>query len=102
MTTILLVEDSAEQRDRCRLELEAEGYRVLEAEDGREALLLAKVESPDLVLMDLSLPGMDGLEALERMSDLRVRPRAIIYSSYQTCQRNYFSWGAQTYVQKNG
>ena len=61
--TILLVEDVDDTRYFMRLELEHLGYRVIEAEDGTRAVELALQEYPDVILMDLSLPNLDGLEA---------------------------------------
>jgi CheY-like chemotaxis protein len=63
MKSILLVEDFEDSRYMMRMLLEMSGYRVLEAADGRAAVELAKEECPDLVLMDLSLPVLDGLGA---------------------------------------
>ena len=65
--TILLVEDSDDTRYFMRLELEHLGYSVIEAEDGQRAVDLAVQEQPDIILMDLSLPNMDGLEAASRI-----------------------------------
>jgi CheY-like chemotaxis protein len=61
--TILLVEDSDDARYFMRLELEHCGYSVIEATDGEGAVELALKEHPDIILMDLSLPFIDGLEA---------------------------------------
>jgi two-component system KDP operon response regulator KdpE len=102
MPKVLIAEDEVVFRGQCRKALEAAGHQVIEAEDGRQAVRLARVENPDLVVMDLSMPGMDGMEALERMNDLRVRPPAVIFSNYQTCKSNYTFWGAQAYVQNTG
>ena len=59
--TILLVEDSADIRELLRIWLERKGYRVVEAEDGQEALDLASLAKPDLILMDLRLPKLNGI-----------------------------------------
>ncbi len=59
---ILLVEDERPIVESLRYALEKEGYDVLEAADGSEALELARVKSPDLVLLDIMLPGMSGFE----------------------------------------
>jgi CheY-like chemotaxis protein len=65
--TILLVEDVEDSRYFMRLELEQHGYRVIEAEDGETAVELARRERPNIILMDLSLPGIDGLEATKQI-----------------------------------
>jgi two-component system cell cycle response regulator DivK len=62
--TILIAEDSDDLRDMLRQFLEANGFGMLEAADGREAVEVALGARPDLVLMDLGLPGMDGLSAV--------------------------------------
>lgn len=61
--TILVVEDFEDSRFMLKQLLELSGYRVLEAANGREAVELAESECPDLVLMDLSMPVLDGLSA---------------------------------------
>lgn len=61
--TVLLVEDTEDNRFMMRRLLEMSGYRVVEATNGEEAVRLAEAESPGLILMDLSLPIIDGLAA---------------------------------------
>ena len=61
--TILIAEDSEDLRDFLKTFLEGHGYRVLEAREGQEAVAATMREHPDLVLMDLGLPGTDGLTA---------------------------------------
>ena len=61
--TVLIVEDVDDSRYLMRLELEQLGYLVIEAEDGKKAVELALQERPDIILMDLTLPVMDGLAA---------------------------------------
>src|ERR1700720_2925577 len=62
MPTILLVEDNEMNRDMLSRRLQRRGYSVVNAEDGEKGLLLARSEAPDLILMDISLPAMDGWE----------------------------------------
>jgi two-component system, cell cycle response regulator DivK len=63
MPKILLVEDNAMNRDMLSRRLLRSGYVVLMAVDGREGIAMAQAERPNLILMDLSLPGIDGWEA---------------------------------------
>ena len=62
MPKILLVEDNEMNRDMLSRRLKKKGYRVVLAQDGRQGYLMARSERPDLILMDLSLPVMDGWE----------------------------------------
>ena len=61
--TILIVEDYADARNLMKFLIESYGYRVLEASDGQQAVETVQQEHPDLVLMDLAMPVMDGLTA---------------------------------------
>lgn len=65
--TILVVEDNERNMKLFRDVLRATGYRTLEASTGRQALMLATDQGPTLVLMDIRLPDMDGVEALRRL-----------------------------------
>lgn len=65
--TVLVVEDAEDARYLMRLELERFGYLVIEAEDGKQAVEVARRDRPDIILMDLSLPIMDGFAATERI-----------------------------------
>jgi two-component system cell cycle response regulator DivK len=65
--TILVVEDYEDTSLAMRLALEDRGYRILEAADGEKAVEVAARERPDIILMDLQLPVLDGLSATERI-----------------------------------
>ena len=67
MTRILLVEDNELNRDMLSRRLVRRGYQVEIAVDGREGLTMAGASSPDLILLDLSLPEMDGWEVLRQL-----------------------------------
>jgi len=67
MSKILLVEDNETNRDMLSRRLVTRGYEVILAVDGESGLALAESESPDLILMDMSLPVLDGWEATRRL-----------------------------------
>jgi CheY-like chemotaxis protein len=72
MPKILLVEDNEMNRDMLSRRLQRKGYAVVMAHDGEQALLLAGSEDPDLILMDISLPKMDGWEVTRRLKNNRL------------------------------
>ena len=65
MPTILLVEDFDDTRLMMKMWLLKKGYRVLEAETGEEGVEMAQKEKPDLIIMDMMMPGMNGLDATQ-------------------------------------
>jgi two-component system, cell cycle response regulator DivK len=67
MATVLIVEDNAANMTLALYLLESVGHRVLSATDAEAGLALARAEHPDLILMDIQLPGMDGLEATAQL-----------------------------------
>ena len=69
LSTILLVEDFDDTRLMMKLWLVKNGYRVLEAETGEEAISVAQRELPDLIIMDVMMPGMNGLDATQRIRE---------------------------------
>lgn len=66
--TILVIDDEAKLRYLIRVYLEQEGYRVVEASHGREALYVARIEKPDLIILDLMMPEMGGYEFMRAFS----------------------------------
>jgi two-component system, cell cycle response regulator DivK len=77
--TILVVEDYEDASLAMRLALEECGYRILEAADGQKAVEVAERERPDIILMDLQLPILDGLAATERIrSNPQMRETIIV------------------------
>src|SRR5688500_1377850 len=68
--TILIAEDNRDSREMLRVFLETEGYKVLEAANGRDAIELARDGSPDLIMIDLNLPVLDGTSAAREIRQL--------------------------------
>jgi CheY-like chemotaxis protein len=71
LRTILLVEDFDDTRLMMKMWLQRNGYRVIEAETGEEAITLARGEHPDLIIMDMMMPGMNGLDATQQIRQYR-------------------------------
>ncbi|MGH7790219.1 MAG: response regulator, partial [Candidatus Binatia bacterium] len=69
MATVLVVDDESEIRASLRGVLSDEGLRVLEAEDGGQALSLVREQRPELVLLDVWMPEVDGIELLRRLQE---------------------------------
>jgi DNA-binding response OmpR family regulator len=80
MTKVLVIDDKAPIRLLCRVNLEAEGMIVVEASDGLDGVEKARVEEPDVILLDVMLPGLDGWRVAERLlEDERTRSIPIIF-----------------------
>jgi DNA-binding response OmpR family regulator len=69
LAKVLVIDDEAPIRLLCRVNLEAENIEVVEAEDGEIGLDLARSERPDVILLDVMMPGLDGWEVLQRLLD---------------------------------
>lgn len=80
---VLLVEDNADAREALRALLELDGYGVEAAPDGLRALEIVRDKNPDIALIDIGLPGVDGYEVARRIRDLSVpQPRLIALTGY--------------------
>lgn len=99
--TVLIVEDDAHQRELYAEELGDEGYTVHTAGDGREALQQAEAHHPDLVVLDVNMPVMDGLDTLSRLMEAQRGVKIVINSAYANYQDSFTAWAADAYVVKS-
>jgi DNA-binding response OmpR family regulator len=98
---VLVVDDDADIRGLVRTVLQRAGHDVLEASDGREALRLFYESQPDLVLLDVSMPGLDGWETLERIRELSEVPVVMLTARAQELDKvRGLQAGADDYVTK--
>ena len=100
--SILIVDD---QKDLCTVlsdSLSQDRYRVFTAPNGKLALQLAKKENPDLILLDIKMPGMDGIEVLRKIKKMKKEIVVIMFTAYGTLEtaRKAMKLGAYDYVTK--
>ena len=102
MAKILVVDDAAFMRMRCSKMLKENGYDVVEAENGLEALEVYASEKPDCVLMDITMPEMDGIAALKalRESDPNARVAMVTAMGQQSIIMEAIKCGAKDFVVK--
>lgn len=82
MARILVVDDLDLMREICARTLETAGYQVIQAPNGIEAVKLYRQEHPDAMLLDVSMPGQDGLETLGQIKAIDPRARVAMLTSY--------------------
>ena len=102
--TVLVVDDDRPLRTLCRASLEEAGFRVLEAADGEQALASVRDEPPDLILLDIMMPGISGWEVTSALlADRSTDQIPIVFMSARTevaDRMRAFDLGAQNYVMK--
>ncbi len=98
---VLLVEDDANENILYEQALTGEGYRVFSAHSGLEALDLMKRASPDLAVIDISMPGMDGIELMNRILATNHRLPVILNTAYSSYQEDFRAWSADACVVKS-
>lgn len=99
---VLVVDDEPDILLTVRLALELEGYDVVEAATGEEGLTLLRDECPDIVLLDLRLPGLDGFAVLERLPDQEPEVPVIVISAHAAGAtiKRAFDMGCRDFITK--
>lgn len=101
MKTILCVDDDQSILQLYDEELTDEGYKVLLAQEGKKALSKYSKEKPDLVILDIRMPGMDGIQTLTAMLAIDRKVKVILSTAYPQHKENFMTWGAEAYVIKS-
>ncbi len=99
---VLVVEDEDNQRVLYAEELTAQNCQVLEARSGRQDVAVASAPHPDVILLDIDMPDMDGLEVLRRLLAQPPQHHVILNTASALYQDSPVSWGADAYVMKRG
>jgi len=101
MPKILIVEDEKNQRELYAMELQDRGYEIDQAANGKEAVEKIQKNTCDLVLMDIRMPEMDGIEALGKILSKEKKIPVIIYTAYSNYKSNFMTWAADAYLTKS-
>lgn len=101
MEKVLCVDDDLSLLRLYQDELSEEGYKVILAKDGKEALAKFEKEKPQVVVMDIRMPVMDGIEALTAMMGKDRQVPVILNTAYPQYRHNFMTWGAEAYVIKS-
>ena len=102
MAKLLVVDDDKNLRLLYEQELTEDGHVVALAGSGPEALEQLKTSRPDLIVLDISMPGMDGIEALGKILARDKSMPVILNTAYSTYKDNFMTWSADAYVVKSG
>ena len=101
MKRILVVDDEEHICELYKVELEDAGYTVSVAQSGKEAFEQVEKSSPDLIVLDIQMPGMSGIEILETLVGRDKGIPIILNTAYSHYKEDYTTWGADAYVVKS-
>ncbi len=96
-----MVDDEEPLRVLYKKELEGEGYEVVTASNGKEVILRLEEIKPDLVVLDIIMPVMDGMEALGPILGKNRKIPVILHTSYPEYREDFKSWAADAYITKS-
>jgi CheY-like chemotaxis protein len=102
MTKILVIDDDARDRGLLLAVLEDKGYEVILADNGRVGLMLCHQLTPDAVVLDLNMPGLDGLSILRQLRILHPTLPVVVFSDHSTqeVEEEMLNHGATAFIQK--
>ena len=98
---ILIADDEPSIRLLYERELKKEGYELFFALSGQDAVRLARELKPDLVVLDIRMPGMDGIQALHRLLEEQNSLPVVINTAYSSYKDNFLCWAAEAYLVKS-
>ncbi len=101
MPKLLIVEDEENLRELYAEDLQESGYDVEKAMNGKEAMELVRKGKFDLVIMDIRMPEMDGIETLGKIITMEKKLPVIIYTAYSNYKSNFMTWTADAYLTKS-
>jgi DNA-binding response OmpR family regulator len=101
MPRVLIVDDEENFRKLYSMELSSEGYDVSVADSGQSALESVSEEVPDIIVLDVKMPGKDGLETLSELKKKNKAMPVILNTAYSSYKNNFQSWLAEDYVVKS-
>jgi len=101
MKRILVVDDEEAIRLLYQEELQEAGYQVAVAADGHEALRMVQQSRPDLLTIDIKMPGMDGIELLRRVREVHRELPIIICTAYGDFKLDFGTWASDAYLTKS-
>lgn len=99
--SILIVEDDESEALLYQEEFSEQGYQVRLAMEADSALAQIRAERPDLVVLDINMPGKDGLDFLRELMDIDPKLPVVLNTAYSAYQDNFMSWSAVAYVVKS-
>jgi CheY-like chemotaxis protein len=97
----LLVDDEESIHLLYRSVLEGEGYKVHCALSGKDALQKSKIVSPDLIILDINMPGMNGIEVLRQIKETHPKMPVVLCSAYNEYKQDLGAWASDDYIIKS-
>lgn len=101
MKKVMVVDDEENIRFLYQEELRDDGYDVITADSGQSALDLLNSEKPDLITLDIKMPGMDGIETLRKIKEFDKNIPVVLCTAYGQYKQDFSSWASDAYVVKS-